>query len=212
MKLLALLLALAPAPAFADAAQLADWWTGSFDNRAQVAANSAPGEPDVPELTRTARRMTIERLNMPALGPVVVLLNEYKAPVMGIANRSRVYVLMNLPDGRVRAVQHFFTDAPTYDRKPVTAAMATAMPPSAFRLFPGCDLFFTYNAKTGRYEGGMPPRTCIYEHATDGFVYAEFDQFVWPRAAWYRDRSVKIATGATRGSIDGFAYLRFNKQ
>lgn len=211
MRALALLLALVPAPAFANAAQFSDWWTGTFDNRAQIAANSAPGEPHVPELTRTARTITVERLNMPALGPVVMLLNEYKAPYMGIANRSRVYVLKDLPDGRIRAVQHFFTDAPTYDRKPVTAAMATAMKPEAFRLVPGCDLFFTFDAKTGRYEGSMPPRTCVYEHATDGFVYAEFDQFVWPRATWYRDRSVKVVSGATRGSIDGFAYLRFGK-
>ncbi len=211
MKLLALLLALAPAPALADAAQLADWWTGKYNNSAQVTVNSTAGEPDVPELTRTARTMTIERLNMPTMGPVVVLLNEYKTADGGIANRSRVYVLKDLPDGRVRAIQHFFTDAPTYDRKPVTAAMATAMKPDSFRLVPGCDLFFTFDAKAGLYTGGMPPRTCVYEHANDGFVYAEYDQFVWQRATWYRDRSVKIASGATRGSIDGFAYLRFGK-
>ncbi len=211
MKLLAVLLALLPAPALADAAQLADWWAGTFDNRAQIAANSVPGEPDVPELTRTARTKTIERLNMPTLGPVVVLLNEYKTADGGVANRSRVFVLQDLPDGRVRAIQHFFTDAPTYDRKPVTAAMATALTPTSFRLVPGCDLFFTFDARFGRYAGGMPPRTCVYEHAVDGFVYAEYDQLVWPRETWYRDRSVKIVTGTERGSIDGFAYLRFRK-
>jgi CpeT/CpcT family (DUF1001) len=211
MRALALLLALAPAPALADAAQLADWWSGNYDNRAQVAANSAAGEPDVPELTRTARRMTIERVTAPKLGAVVVLLHEYKAPDMGVANRARVYVLKDLPDGRVRAVQHFFKDGPTYDRKPTDAAAVAAMTPGDFNFYPGCDLFFTLDAKTGRYAGGMPSRTCVYEHATDGFVYAEFDQFIWPRATWYRDRSVRIASGTVRGSIDGFSYLRFGK-
>lgn len=211
MRALALLLALTPTPALADAAQLADWWAGRFDNAAQVAANSAVGEPDVPELTRTARRMTVERVLAPQLGAVVLLLHEYKAPNMAVANRARVYVLKDLPDGRVRAVQHFFRDGPTYDRKPSDAAAVAAMKPTGFNFVSGCDLFFTFSAATGRYAGGMEARTCVYEHPTDGFVYAEFDQFVWPRAMWYRDRSVKIGSGKERGSIDGFAYLRFVK-
>ncbi len=190
---------------------LADWWVGTYDNSSQVAANSAPSVPDVPELTRTARRMTLERVTAPQLGDVVLLLHEYKAPAMATAHRARVMVLKDLGDDRIRAVQHFFKDGPTYDRKPTDAATVAAMKGEDFNFYPGCDLFFTFNPKAGRYEGGMPSRTCVYEHATDGFVYAEFDQFIWPRATWYRDRSVKIATGTVRGSIDGFAYLRFGK-
>ena len=211
MRAFVLLLALAPAPALADAAQLADWWTGVFDNHAQVTANSAPGEPDVPELSRTARRTTVERIAAPKLGAVVVLLHAYKAPDMAIANRARVYVLKDLPDGRVRAVRHFFKDGQTYDRKPTDALAVAAKAPGDFNFYPDCDMFFAFDAKAGRYTGGMPSRMCVYEHATDGFVYAEFDQFVWPRATRYRDRSVKVATGTVRGSIDGFAYLRFRK-
>ena len=211
MKLAALLLVLMPAPVLADATQLADWWSGRFDNSAQLAANSAAGQPNVPELTRTARRITVERVVAPQLGGVVLLLHEYKAPDMTVANRARVYVLKDLPDGRVRAVQHFFKTGPTYDRKPTGAVAVAAMKPADFNFYPGCDLFFTLDAVTGRYAGGMASRTCVYEHATDGFVYAEFDQFVWPRANWYRDRSVKVATGTVRGSIDGFTYLRFGK-
>ena len=212
MKFLALLLAAVPAPASADATQLANWWSGRFDNSVQIAANSAAQLPDVPELTRTARRMTLERVVAPQLGAVVLLLHEYKAPDVGIANRARVYVLKDMPDGRVRAIQHFFKDGPTYDRKPTDAAAVAAMVPADFNFYPGCDLFFTFDAATGRYAGGMATRTCVYEHPTDGFVYAEFDQFVWPTATWYRDRSVKVATGTVRGSIDGFAYLRFGKK
>ena len=211
MRALALLIALTPTPAYAQAAQLADWWTGRYDNRAQISANGAAGEPDVPELTRTARRMTVERIAAPRLGAVVILLHEYKAPDMAVANRARVYVLKDMPDGRVRAIQHFFRDGPTYDRKPTDAATVAAMAPADFNFYPGCDLFFTFDASIGRYAGGMPSRTCVYEHPADGFVYAEFDQFVWPGATWYRDRSVKVANGMVRGSIDGFTYLRFGK-
>ena len=200
-----------PAVTIPDARQLADWWIGRYDNRAQITANTALGQPDVPELTRTARTLTIERIAAPQLGDTVVLLQEYKAPDMTLANRSRVYVLRDQPDGRVRAVQHFFFSGPTYDRKPVDAAAVRLMKPADFTLSPGCDLYFGFDAATERWGGGMSPRTCVYEHAVDGFVYAEFDQFIGPRETWYRDRSVKVATATERGSIDGFTYLRFVK-
>ncbi len=206
--LAAALLASMPAPALADAAELAAWWTGRYDNSAQL----VEGRANVPELTTTARRMTVERVNAPLLGAFVVLLHEYKAPDMAVANRARVYVIKDLPDGRVRAVQHFFRDGPTYDRKPTDAAAVAAMKPGDFNFYPGCDLFFSFDKAAARYAGGMPARTCVYEHATDGFVYAEFDQFIWPGETWYRDRSIKVATGTVRGSIDGFAYLRFGKE
>jgi hypothetical protein len=210
-SLILLLAALAPTAALADAARLTQWWTGSFTNAEQVRANSAPGEPVAEELTRTRREMRVERVIAPQLGENAVLLHEYKAPEMAVAHRARVYVLTNLPDGRIRAVQHFFRDGPTYDRAPTTAARVATMKTSDFNFFPGCDLFFSFDAATGRYAGGMPVRTCVYEHLSDGFVYAEFDQFVWPDAVWYRDRSIKVATGTVRGSIDGFTYLRFRR-
>ena len=211
MKTLATILALLPAPAFADVAQLANWWTGNFSSGAQVAANSVSGQPDVPELTRTLRQMTIERVIAPQLGQTGLSFHEHKAPDMAVASRARAYVNKDLPDGRVRAVQHFSRVGPTYNRKSVTAAAVPAMQSGDFTLAPRCDLFFAFNAGTGRYEGGMSPRTCVYEHAVDGFVYAESDQFIRPTETLYRDRSIKIATGGVRGSIEGFAFPRFGK-
>jgi CpeT/CpcT family (DUF1001) len=209
--LLVLLVAM-PVAARPSAAEIADWWTGTWDNAAQLAANAALGLPPAPEITTTARRIPVERLAMPQLGEHVVLLQEYKAPDMAKANRSRVYVLRAEADGRVRAVQHFFTSGPTYDREPVDPAAVVRMQPKDFTLVPTCDLFFVWDAKHGRYHGAMAPRACEYRHETDGMVYAEFDQFIWPGHFWYRDRSVKIPSGVERGAIDGFQYLRFAKQ
>jgi hypothetical protein len=209
--LLCVLLA-APLAARPSAREIADWWTGSWDNAAQLAANAALGLPPAPEITTTARRITVERLAMPQLGAHVVLLQEYKAPDLAKANRSRVYVLREEADGRVRAVQHFFTTGPTYDRAPVDPAMVVKMGAKDFTLVPGCDLFFVWDAKNARYHGAMAPRACEYRHETDGMVYAEFDQLLWPGHFWYRDRSVKIPSGVERGAIDGFQYLRFARK
>ena len=191
---------------------IADRWQGTFHNRRQVVATLARGGPAAPELTREARWMTVERLDAPQLGALVLYFQEFRASAPQLAHRQRVVLLRVDPQrGQVRAEQLFFRGGPTYDRPPLAAARVAALGPEAFERHPGCDLFFAAEPELDRFRGRMDPGACRYRHPQDGEVCAEFEMLLLPDQLWYRDRSVRLADGTVRGEIDGFSWLLFDR-
>lgn len=211
-----LLTAAVPAAALSpdeQIAAIAQQWTGSFDNRRQVAATLSMGGPQTPERTTELRSVTVEPLpEGPFAGPAL-LLQEVRGSRPDVAHRQRVHVLRwDAEAGAVRVEQHFFKEGPTYDRKPKTVDAVAKLSAAAFDHIARCDLFLRWDPATQRFAGGMAPRACVYEHPKGGEVYAEFDMLLWPGDYWYRDRSVLTASGAPKGEIDGFGWLRFEKR
>jgi hypothetical protein len=193
--------------------EISDFWIGRFDNHLQVANNIDLGEPTMPELTREKREIKVERLNAPQLGKVVLFLEEYRETSPKSAHRQRVMTLTwDTNSQKVRVNQFFFKKGPAYDRKPLEAKFVAGMPISDFEHIVRCDLFLAWDAKLSRYNGGMIPKACTYQHPVDGEVYAEFDMLLWKNGLWYRDRSLRVSNGTVRGEIDGFSWLRFKKK
>jgi hypothetical protein len=193
-------------------AEIAERWRGEFDNHAQVRANVERGGPQGAELTREKREMQVVRLDAPQIGRTVLYFEEYRGTQPGTAHRQRVVSLVFDPKMRqVRAEQYFFREGPAYDRKPLAAAKVAKMQPTDFRRQPNCDLYFTWEAANKRYRGAMLPRTCVYEHEIDGWVYAEFEMLLYPEELWYRDRSMRVMNGTIRGEVDGFSWLLFTR-
>jgi hypothetical protein len=193
-------------------AEISRWWAGGYNNHKQVQLNTSIEAPIAPEITQTKRVFNAEILNAPQLGNTVVYFQEFMGENAKTANRQRVMTLeWDEKTGTVRGRQHFFKGGPTYEREPKAASDVARLNKSDFNLISGCDLYFKWDAKNQRYQGSMAPRTCVYEHETDGMVYAEYDMLLWAEQWWYRDRSVKIRDNTERGAIDGFQYIRFTK-
>ncbi len=192
--------------------EIAQRWVGSYDNHAQVRSNLERGGDSGPELTRERREMRVVQLDAPQLGETVLYFEEFRESQPGTAHRQRVVSLVyDAKQRQVRAEQLFFRAGPTYDRKPLAPAAVAKMPPQDFQRQPTCDLYFTWEEANTRYRGAMLPRTCVYEHEVDGWVYAEFEMLLGPQELWYRDRSVRVLNGTTRGEIDGFSWLLFTR-
>ncbi len=133
---------------------IADRWQGTFHNRRQVVATLARGGPAAPELTREARWMTVERLDAPQLGALVLYFQEFRASAPQLAHRQRVVLLRVDPQrGQVRAEQLFFRGGPTYDRPPLEAARVAALGPEDFRAPSGLR-----SVLRGRAGAGSLPR------------------------------------------------------
>jgi hypothetical protein len=157
--------------------------------------------------------MRVQRLNAPQFGAEVLYLQEFRATQPGLAHRQRVTALVwDKERGQVRAQQFFFKTGAAYNRQPLAAEVVAKMPRESFDHIERCDLFFEWEEKNARYRGAMLPRVCEYVHPVDGKVYAEFDMLLWDKHLWYRDRSLKVAGGGIRGEIDGFSWLRFEKE
>ena len=192
--------------------RFAKYWTGAFSNERQSKSERLNREPDYPEAVRLVRDMRIHRLNAPAIGDIVLFLEEVKADRPQLAHRQRVMTLLwRESTGEIEVEQLFPSLDQAYDRPLVSPEEVEQL--SREDLFPvaECNLFFRWEPEKERFKGGMRPRACRYEHPQSGPVYAEFDMVLDRHRLWYRDRSIKVADGAVRGEIDGFSWLRFDR-
>jgi hypothetical protein len=203
-----------PAPVTGQAAveQFARWWVGSFSNERQINTDRIRNEPDYPESVRLLRNMRVQRLNAPAIGPLVLYLEEIKTDQPDKAHRQRVMTFNWKADtNEIEVEQLFFSTELAYDRHFIPARDVEKMKRADFTRQTGCDLFFTWDNARQRFKGGMRARACQYDHPTSGPVYAEFDMILDANRLWYRDRSIKRGDGTIRGEIDGFSWLRFDR-
>lgn len=192
--------------------QFARWWVGSFSNERQINTDRLQNEPHYPESVRLLRNIRVQRLNAPAIGPLVLYLEEIKSDQPDKAHRQRVMTFNWKADtNEIEVEQLFFSTELAYDRHFIPAADVEKMTRADFTRERGCDLFFKWDPALGRFKGGMRPRACEYTHPTSGRVFAEFDMILDTSRLWYRDRSIKLADGSIRGEIDGFSWLRFDR-
>jgi hypothetical protein len=156
--------------------------------------------------------LRVQRLNAPAIGPLVLYLEEIKTDQPDKAHRQRVMTFSWKPEtNEIEVEQLFFSTELAYDRHFIPARDVEKMKRADFTRERGCDLFFKWDGTNRRYKGGMLPRACQYVHPTSGSVYAEFDMILDANRLWYRDRSIKLGDGSIRGEIDGFSWLRFDR-
>lgn len=196
----------------AEIERFAELWEGFFSNERQVRREELAGEPDYPEAVRLFRDLRVYRLDAPRIGDEVLFLEEIKADQPESAHRQRVMTLTwHAATREIEVNQLFFGSGPSYDRALIPPATVEKMSRADFRLESGCNLFFTWNDELSRFEGGMRPRKCEYEHPESGLVYAEFDMLLDADRLWYRDRSIIIENQTVRGEIEGFSWLRFDR-
>jgi hypothetical protein len=188
------------------------WWVGSFSNERQTNADRLLNEPGYPESVRLLRDMRVYRVNAPAVGDLVLFLQEIKSDLPGKAHRQRVMTFRwNEERRQIEVEQLFFSPELLYDQHFIPVADIEKMKRADFIRQQGCDLFFSWDAEKQRFKGGMLPRKCEYRHPTSGMVYAEFDMILDRDRLWYRDRSIKLVDGSIRGEVDGFSWLRFDR-
>lgn len=192
--------------------QFATWWVGSFSNERQTNTDRLQNEPNYPETVRLLRNMRVQRLRAPAIGPLVLYLEEIKTDQPDRAHRQRVMTFnWKAETGEIEVEQLFFSTNLAYDRHFIAVSDVEKMKRADFTRQAGCDLFFKWDAQAKRFKGGMRPRACQYDHPGSGPVYAEFDMILDANRLWYRDRSIKRGDGSIRGEIDGFSWLRFDR-
>ena len=186
----------------------ATYWTGFFSNERQARLNGDRLMPAYPELVRLNRDHRVHWLKDSPLGEFVLFMEEIKADTPTVAHRQRVMTLSWLPKTEeIKVTQLFFTSGPTYDRPLLDPKDVERLSLEDFTLYPGCDLYFSWDDDHGRFKGGMRPQTCQYDHPESGPVYAEFDMVLDEDRMMYRDRSIKLSDGTIRGEIDGFSWL-----
>ena len=192
--------------------RFAKYWTGAFSNERQARAERLNREPDYPEAVRLVRDMRVHRLNAPAIGDIVLFLEEVKTDRPQLAHRQRVMTLLwRESTGEIEVEQLFPSLDQAYDRPLMSPEEVEQLSREDLFLVSECNLFFRWEPEKERFKGGMRPRACRYEHPQSGPVYAEFDMVLDRHRLWYRDRSIKVADGAVRGEIDGFSWLRFDR-
>lgn len=115
-------------------AEIAALWTGEFSNQRQVDVNMTRNGPTMPELTRDPRKMTVVKIDAPQLGRTILFFEESRIAAAEKAQRQRVVSpVFDDETQKVRAMQFFFKEGPTYDRKPLEPLTVAKKAPADFR-------------------------------------------------------------------------------
>lgn len=182
---------------------LMQWWPGDYDNNEQIVRQSGGGL-DAPTSAPFYRIHTVyKRVDLPALGPNVLSVREWKNNNPADVVRVRLYSLSI--DEKAKAIRvkvHMPRDEkaalPADD-----AALAGVMRPARDE----CDLYLNWIG--GQFQGGFKDRACTAENGREWFQY---QVMVGPDFTWWRDRRLASRDGkVTWENAPGSDYAWFEQ-
>lgn len=139
--------------------ELTSWFAGEWDNDEQLWFE-ADYRKSVPAADRHRRlHATHTRVPVPALGPVVFLIEEYADDDRAkIADRSLLTFLSDRSSGTLRSRRYSLRDPERLLVGPDLAARLAALAPDDVVLRGGCDIVWRRDA--GQYSGAVESRSC----------------------------------------------------
>ncbi len=186
------LLALAtaePAQPAADLARFLSWWSGDYDNLAQVRAQESAGMP-VEERNRPTL-LSIRKVDLPAFGPEAYYAEWRDATEPSTITRQRIYAFEIDPvEGRLRLNLHIWPlgDADFRERTAgayLEPSKLDGVTPADMTGLAGCDVFFRDTGE--RFAGAMEKGACAFQ-APDGTpVYSWSQMTLSPTQFSYLD-------------------------
>jgi YVTN family beta-propeller protein len=178
-----------PAKQAEDFARFLSWWSGDYDNLAQVRAQESAGMPV--EARNRPTLLHIRKVDLPAFGPEVYYAEWRAATEPGTITRQRIYAFEIDPAaGRLRLNLHIWPlgDADFRERTAgayLEPSKLDGVTPADMTGLTGCDVFFRDTGEL--FAGAMEKGGCAFE-APDGTpVYSWSQMTLSPTQFGYLD-------------------------
>jgi len=192
LALVLLLTAAAPAAAHTKAdleaqlKRLMEWWPGDYDNNEQIVRQSGGGLEATVSAPFYRIHTVYKRVEIPALGPNVLSVREWKNNNPSEPGRTRLYSLsVDEKAGAIRVAVHL-----PRDEKASLPADDAALAPFMRPARDGCELYFNWVG--GQFQGGFKERACTVENGREWFQY---ELVVGEKYTWWRDRRLASRGG-----------------
>jgi len=177
-----------------DLAYLMNLWPGEYDNREQVQFDSDAGRKDEASGAHFRIHSSVKRASVPALGPNVLYVEEYRDNDPAKIFRQRLYTLAVDKEAKAIPVQlHFFKDGKPYIGAARDPARLMGVTAADLTTLDGCDLFLNRDADA--IAGGMRTKTCVFG-AEGNKRYADYRVRLSADQYWFSDRSRDAVTDA----------------
>lgn len=183
---------------------LMEVWPGNYDNREQVQHDADIGRPDYESGAHLRVHGQISRVELPAFGPYVLYVEEYKDDDPSSVFRQRLYELSaDESESAVRVRLHFFKNGEKYLGAHDDPSILKDLTPDDTETVDGCDIFLRRDSYT--LAGGMKQNACAFGE-DDERRYSDYQLRIGEYEYGFRDRMVSAATGDTLDAVAGFQW------
>jgi len=194
-----------------DITQIMSWWSGDYNNDAQLAKLKASGMPiwradDTGEGGHIEVTSHYRTVDLPAFGDNVIYVEETKHGDPDAMFRQRIYTLVQSgQEAPIRVKMYYFNDKEKYvGAYKDLSLLAQLTPDEMFELKDECDLIV--EKQGDKYHMPMVEDACIFgERAFNYQVLLGKDSF------WFRDKISDINGVKPTESAGNFTYHELDK-
>jgi hypothetical protein len=179
-------------PSARDLPRIVAWFEGAFDNQEQVWFETE-GRAQVPAERRHERVHAIHRrAALPAFGPHVFYVEEYRDDDPGKVFRQRLVTFESAREQGVRMRLWFFRDSGAVRGAHADPSKLAALTTQDVFFLPGCDVYWLPQAD--QYAGGMRERSCQFGEGAQR-RWSQHDLVLSPSKYWRIDRTFFVDSG-----------------
>ncbi len=184
-------------------------WPGDYDNREQLQTDSDQGRKSLETGAHLRVHSQVRRVDLPAIGPHVLYVEEYRDNDPQRIFRQRIYVLS--ADEKTQAIRlelGFFNDGKRLLGAHKDPAKLAGLTRAGISILAGCELLIRRDSDV--FEGRMAPKACVFGE-TGRKRYADYQLRVRPGQFEFRDRTLDAATDAVLEQAADFGWNLLRK-
>lgn len=200
-----------PASPMNDISQIMSWWSGDYNNDAQLAKLTAAGKPiwradDTGEGGHIEVTSHYRPIALPAFGANVIYVEETKHGDPDAMFRQRIYTLGQASeDDPIRVKMYYFNDKEKYvGAYKDLSLLADLTPDDMFELKDECDLIV--EKQDDKYHMPMVKDACIF-----GERAFNYQVLIGQNSFWFRDKISDINGVKPTESAGNFTYHELDK-
>lgn len=188
---------------------LMSFWPGDYDNREQLQFDFNAGKKTVEEGGHVRIHSQIRRVDLPAFGPYVLYVEEYKHNDPEQIFRQRLYELSaDESEEAIRLKLHFFRDGKAVLGAHEDPSKLEGLGREDTAVLEGCDVLIRRDGD--RLVGAMERKQCVFGEG-DERRYSDYQLQLEPGTYWFRDRILSYATDEPLEQVAGFSWHQLER-
>lgn len=185
------------------------FWPGDYDNREQLQFDFNVGKKTVEEGAHVRIHSQIRRVELPAFGPYVLYVEEYKHNDPSQIFRQRLYELSaDESENAIRLKLHFFKNGEAYLGAHEDPDKLAGLTRDDTAVLAGCDVFIRRDGD--QLTGAMKTKTCVFGEGEER-RYSDYQITFEPGRYWFRDRILSYATDEPLEQVAGFSWHQLER-